>query len=97
MPGARQLQLLAYDIADPRRLRRVARLCERYGLRVQASVFLVELDQAQAVRLAAEMARLVHPQEDSVRYIPVCPRDLARSRGLGLCSGLRQAPSHWVV
>ena len=34
--------LVAYDIADPRRLRKVARACEDLGLRRQFSVFFFD-------------------------------------------------------
>lgn len=46
-PGAKQmLILLGYDIADPRRLAKVAKICEDYGLRVQYSFFECHLDDA---------------------------------------------------
>ncbi len=43
--------IIAYDIASPRRLRRVAKVLERYALRCQKSVFVADLsaDQVQAV------------------------------------------------
>ena len=37
--------IMAYDIADPGRLRRVARLLERHALRCQKSVFLFQADR----------------------------------------------------
>lgn len=91
------LLLTTYDIADPRRLRRVARLCERFGERVQESVFLMELEPDEWLRMVQGIARLLDTETDAVRYIPVCRADLSHSRGLGLNHGLRQAPPHWVV
>ena len=45
-PGAHEmLTLLAYDITDHKRLARVARVCEDYGVRVQYSVFECRLDE----------------------------------------------------
>jgi CRISPR-associated endonuclease Cas2 len=39
-PGAHEmLTLVAYDITDAKRLRRIAQTCEDYGVRVQYSVF----------------------------------------------------------
>ena len=35
--------IVAYDISDPKRLRRVARVCEDFGYRKQLSVFLVRV------------------------------------------------------
>ncbi len=91
------LHLTTYDIADAKRLRRVARVCERFGERVQESVFLMELEPDEWRAMVHELARLIDLESDAVRHIPVCRADLARSRGLGLNSGLRQAPGHWVV
>lgn len=39
------LTLVAYDIADQKRLVKVAKTCEDYGVRVQYSVFECRLDE----------------------------------------------------
>ena len=47
-PGEKEmLTLVAYDIADPKRLSRVAKICEDYGVRVQYSVFECRLEEAE--------------------------------------------------
>ncbi len=47
-PGAREmLSLVAYDIANHKRLTRVARVCEDYGVRVQYSVFECRLEEKE--------------------------------------------------
>ena len=47
-PGETEmLTLLAYDIADPKRLSRVAKVCEDYGVRVQYSVFECHLENGE--------------------------------------------------
>jgi CRISPR-associated protein Cas2 len=47
-PGEGQmLTVVAYDICDQKRLARVARVCEDYGVRVQYSVFECRLDEDQ--------------------------------------------------
>ena len=55
------------DLAGARRLRRVARLCERYGSRVQNSVFEVQLDPAQLIELKTGLLEILRPETDSVR------------------------------
>ncbi len=45
--------LIAYDIADPKRLRRVARCLERHAVRCQKSVFLFEGTEDALARLLA--------------------------------------------
>jgi CRISPR-associated protein Cas2 len=49
-PGEKEmLILIAYDITKPKRLARVAKICEDFGIRVQYSVFecLLEEDRFQ--------------------------------------------------
>ena len=48
---ARCRYLLVYDIADPRRLRRVCTLMEDHGERLQYSVFLCDLTLAERAEL----------------------------------------------
>ncbi len=53
------LTLIAYDICDPRRLKKVAETCENFGVRVQYSIFECRLDEddfaAFWLRLLAEI------------------------------------------
>lgn len=59
--------LVAYDIADPRRLRRVARIVERHAVRFQKSVFLLRGDRAAVQRLFERTAPVLNLQEDVVQ------------------------------
>lgn len=66
------LMLVTYDVntttpAGAKRLRQVAKVCEKYGIRVQNSVFEVLVDGAQLVQLKAKLAELIDEDEDSVR------------------------------
>lgn len=64
-PGKKQmLILIGYDIADPKRLSRVAKTCENYGLRVQYSFFECHLDQALFDRLWAKLNTLIDAEHD---------------------------------
>lgn len=89
--------LLTTDIANPRRLRRAARICERYGERIQESVYWLTVDAETLRNLQRELADVVRTDEDSLRYYPVCSRDFARSAGEGRCTGLAMPPDHWLV
>ena len=47
-PGTREmLTLVAYDISDAKRLHRVARVCEDFGVRVQYSLFECRLEEPE--------------------------------------------------
>lgn len=65
--------LITYDVttetAEGRgRLRRVARVCENHGQRVQKSVFECLVDPAQFARLRQRLANEIEPREDSLRF-----------------------------
>lgn len=63
--------LLAYDIADPRRLQRVHRCLCRTGIRVQRSVFFVFAAPAGLAALLDEVEGLMHKREDDLRAYPI--------------------------
>jgi CRISPR-associated protein Cas2 len=75
--------LVAYDICDPKRLRKVAQACEDYGFRRQYSVFLCRLTATDLVRLKSRLYDLIDLQEDQVLFIPVCDRCAEAIEALG--------------
>ncbi len=56
------------DYAGQKRLRKVAKICERHGMRVQNSVFEVIVDAAQLVVLKRELEKVIDMSHDSVRF-----------------------------
>jgi len=67
------LILVTYDVstvakAGQRRLRRVARACEDYGVRVQKSVFECQVGQTEWASLRDRLLREIKPEEDSLRF-----------------------------
>ena len=87
---------IAYDIADPRRLRRVERAMAAVGERVHYSLFRCELTPAELLQLQGRLARLIEPGADVVRYTPLCAGDAQRTRHLG-CSVAAQPADSWIV
>ena len=87
---------VAYDIADPRRLRRVEKALSSVGLRLHFSLFVCELRHDELTLLQRRLARLIDSQADSVRYTPLCPRDRVRTRHLGT-SAEPLVPAFWVA
>jgi CRISPR-associated protein Cas2 len=63
--------VLAYDVSDPRRLRRLARFLEKRALRCQYSVFLFQGDRAAVVRLLDEVRPLLDEDQDVIQAWPV--------------------------
>lgn len=66
---ARRRFLIAYDIADPRRLRRVAKTMEEYGERVQYSVFICDLSRTELVHARAKVEAEMEFGADSILVI----------------------------
>ena len=67
------LMLVTYDVstsdaAGRRRLRRVARVCEDFGQRVQYSVFECQVDPAQWVSLRERLIQEIILDKDILRF-----------------------------
>lgn len=67
------LVLVSYDVSTidkkgQRRLRRVAKVCQNYGQRVQYSVFECIVDPAQWVALRQRLIDEIKPEKDSLRF-----------------------------
>lgn len=61
------LYLIAYDIADPKRLARIHRILKQQGLPVQYSVFTVVLKRKALLHLLKRIDTLIKQREDDVR------------------------------
>lgn len=64
--------IIAYDVntltkEGRSRLRRVARVCEGYGQRVQESLFECRVNETQRERLRQRLTKIIEPSEDSLR------------------------------
>ena len=75
--------MVAYDISDPKRLRRVARACEDFGVRKQLSVFLVRVSATEMEKLRGRLQRLIHHDEDQVLFVPLCGKCVVRMEAMG--------------
>lgn len=75
--------LVCYDISDPKRLRKVARLCEDFGYRKQLSVFLCRLGATDIVRLRNRLYDLIDLDTDQVLLIPLCAGCTTKLESLG--------------
>lgn len=80
--------LVTYDIdtADregERRLARVAKVCEGFGVRVQYSVFECRLSEVAALQLRHRLEDVIEPEKDSVRFyrLPGSIEDIRTSIG----------------
>lgn len=65
----RKRYIVSYDIANPKRLRNVARIVEGFGYRLQFSVFECMLDPLRLEEMKAELVETIHHTEDQVLFI----------------------------
>ncbi|MEJ7765795.1 MAG: CRISPR-associated endonuclease Cas2 [Acidimicrobiales bacterium] len=72
---ARRRYVLAYDITDDRRLRKVHSCAKTYGYSLQYSVFICDLDPMELTRLKWDLGALIAHGEDRIALI-----DLGGSR-----------------
>ena len=67
------LIIVTYDVSTEtregrRRLRRVAKVCESMGQRVQKSVFECQVNDMQLEQLERELLAEINEQEDNLRF-----------------------------
>ena len=69
----RQTYVVAYDISDPKRLRKVYKTMRGYGEHVQLSVFRCELTEMERLELRGNLGEIIHHREDQVLFVDVGP------------------------
>jgi len=83
--------VVTYDVstvdekAGARRLRRVAKACVSYGVRVQKSVFEMQLGQKEWVELRARLLKEIDAERDSLRvyFIDQTSKTRTEHHGVG--------------
>lgn len=75
--------LVAYDIAEPKRLRRVAKLMNRYGVRVQKSVFECDITDPKIKMMTDEIKSVMDTAEDSLRVYPLLANARSKATIIG--------------
>jgi CRISPR-associated protein Cas2 len=78
--ASERLYVVAYDIANPRRWRRVFRLMNGYGNWLQLSVFQCRLTARRRAELAARLEAEIAHAEDHVVILDLGPAEETRLR-----------------
>jgi CRISPR-associated protein Cas2 len=73
MATARLRYLVSYDIANAKRLRKVAKCLESYGTRLQFSVFECPLDDTRLAQAKAALAQIINTDHDQVLFVSLGP------------------------
>ena len=71
----RKRYLVAYDIADPGRLRRVHRKVCGFGEALQYSVFRCDLSPAERILLLEALTPLINHREDQIILLDLGPAE----------------------
>ncbi|MCS6305759.1 MAG: CRISPR-associated endonuclease Cas2 [Nitrospira sp.] len=83
----RRHYLVTYDIADPKRLRRVFKTMKGFGAHLQLSVFQCDLPEIDLVRMKEALTEIIHHTEDQVLIIDLGATEsnpVKRMESLGL-------------
>ena len=78
------LYIVAYDIASPKRWRRVFRLMEGFGDWLQLSVFQCRLSRQRHAELVALLDGIIHHDDDHVVSMDLGPADQVVPRVVSL-------------
>ena len=71
--GSKQmLTIVAYDIREPRRLAKIAKTCQDFGVRIQYSVFECRLEADTFDRFWSALNDILDPVADRITAYKVC-------------------------
>lgn len=79
--------IVTYDIRDPKRLRKVFKLCKGFGIHLQYSVFECDLTPMEKAEMESRLVEAIHGTEDQVLFIDL---GLAAYRGERTITALGQ-------
>ena len=88
--------LVVYDISHPRRLRRVARIMERYGERVQKSVFECNLAGGALDDMQDGVRHVMDTSDDTLRIYPMLAGSRVKQTIIGTGAMVR-FPQAYIV
>lgn len=66
------MYIYCYDIAEPKRWRKIAKELEQMGLRVQKSIFQCEASKTAHAGLIRTLRSYMDRKKDSLRVYPIC-------------------------
>jgi CRISPR-associated protein Cas2 len=98
MMGSGILHIVAsYDISDPKRLSKVAKVMKDFGERVLKSVFECNLAETTFQELKGRVDEILDPLEDSVRYYILCGKCLEEVDYSGRGEPFREEKDYAIV
>lgn len=92
-----ETHIVAYDICDPKRLRRVARTCQDFGGRRQLSIFLCRISALDLVRLKTRLEEIIDPKQDQIIFVRLCANCAVEIDALGVPTAAHDARDVVIV
>ena len=77
--------LVSYDIADPKRLRRVFKTCRNFGDHLQFSIFECDLNPTEKAQMETALREIIHGTQDQVLFVTLGP---SQGRGTRVITSL---------
>ncbi len=75
--------ILAYDIADSKRLRKIAKIVEKEAIRIQFSIFLLpKFTKPELLELLDKILKIYNENEDDIRIYKI------KNKGINIASGV---------
>ena len=74
---------ISYDIANSKRLSKVSRLLQNFGIRIQYSFFECEMEKSQLEVLKEALLKIINKKQDSIRIYPICEDCIRETSTLG--------------
>lgn len=93
----RQTYVVAYDVSDPKRLRKVFKTLKGYGDHIQLSVFRCELTHRALVELRAKLGDVIHHGEDQVLFVDIGPEEGRASMSISSLGRAYKPPQRSAV
>lgn len=81
---SRQLYLIAYDIAAPRRLQQALDIAKSYATGGQKSVFECYLSEAEKRLLRGDLSAVLDEAQDRLMLVQLDPRSRVHTLGLAV-------------
>ena len=66
------IYMICYDISNPKRLRKTAKVLENYGIRVQKSFFQCEMNKKVMNNLKKQVLDIIDLENDYFFIYPLC-------------------------
>ena len=89
------MYFICYDITEPKRLKKVSKTLENYGLRVQYSFFQCEMDKDILQNLRDELLGIIDLKADSLKVYPVCEDCMKNTTSIG--NGDLFSPQRFII